>query len=767
MLHFLNPALAFGALLFAVPLIIHLLNRQRYRKRPWAAMEFLLAAYKKQRNRLRTENLLLLLLRCLIPIALAFAIARPTLRDSAMSSLLGGSCHHVIVVDGSYSMGLLAQGVPSPWERSKTLGSQLLERVEGKQGHKVSIAVSGVRPSWPVMDELSIPRARATLAALRGPLDASTDLLPVLRQTADFLERGSDPEYRIYLFTDLQRRAFGKLESARPKGPTPPEQPRAESRPGNDENLFADSARDLCDRIQKKAELVILDTAGALEAGTAEGNLQIAALTMGQAHAAAKVPFPIVATVKNRGAQKRSSQVTLEIDGAEPMRKTCTLDPGGETQVEFVVTLREVGPRRLRASLEPDPLPADNERFLVVHARDRLKVVLVEGSTEIEATLRESNLVRRILDPTLGSGTPDLTLYETTVIDALTFLANPAKIGTPDLVVLCNVERINESAGQALRDRLQAGSGLLLMLGSRCDAESYNLHLHQDGKGPLPLRLTSARGYPLNGEEYYGFTVPAPQHPLFADLTQDVYKDMFRLTPIYKFVGSEARDLPTTAEVLARVSDPERSVLAIANTYGAGKTLVFTSPIAGVPLRWNMLNDLWFAFPVVRQAAQWLCVPAVDPYNVAVGAPLSVVLTERPASVAIVLSERADSQKVLVGGDPQALPGGRFAMPPFHRTEFAGHYVADLELGSSGAARRQQVPFAVNVDPEEGELSWLSAEAVKDGLAVTKVLRGLPEEGKAVVASGSSELGPFLLYLVLFFVLGEAALARLVSQRRS
>ena len=41
---FLNPALALGALLFAVPLIIHLLNRQRFRRREWAAMEYLLRA---------------------------------------------------------------------------------------------------------------------------------------------------------------------------------------------------------------------------------------------------------------------------------------------------------------------------------------------------------------------------------------------------------------------------------------------------------------------------------------------------------------------------------------------------------------------------------------------------------------------------------------------------------------------------------------------------------------------------------------------------
>ena len=42
---FVHPALAFGALLAGVPLIIHLLNRQRHKPVPWAAMRFVLAAY--------------------------------------------------------------------------------------------------------------------------------------------------------------------------------------------------------------------------------------------------------------------------------------------------------------------------------------------------------------------------------------------------------------------------------------------------------------------------------------------------------------------------------------------------------------------------------------------------------------------------------------------------------------------------------------------------------------------------------------------------
>ena len=79
-MNFLHPGLLAGAALFAVPLIIHLLNRQRFKRRRWAAMEFLLAAYKKQRRRLRQENLLLLLLRCLIPILLALVLVPSVFR---------------------------------------------------------------------------------------------------------------------------------------------------------------------------------------------------------------------------------------------------------------------------------------------------------------------------------------------------------------------------------------------------------------------------------------------------------------------------------------------------------------------------------------------------------------------------------------------------------------------------------------------------------------------------------------------------------------
>ena len=44
----------------AIPVIIHLINRKRYKIVPWAAMQFLLAAQKQTRKCMRIEQLLLL-----------------------------------------------------------------------------------------------------------------------------------------------------------------------------------------------------------------------------------------------------------------------------------------------------------------------------------------------------------------------------------------------------------------------------------------------------------------------------------------------------------------------------------------------------------------------------------------------------------------------------------------------------------------------------------------------------------------------------------
>src|SRR2546426_8553264 len=68
---------AAGLLLASVPIIIHILNRRRFKIVNWAAMEFLLRAMRKNRRRLRFEQWLLLAVRCCVLLLLGIALARP------------------------------------------------------------------------------------------------------------------------------------------------------------------------------------------------------------------------------------------------------------------------------------------------------------------------------------------------------------------------------------------------------------------------------------------------------------------------------------------------------------------------------------------------------------------------------------------------------------------------------------------------------------------------------------------------------------------
>ena len=100
---FLNWLLALGALAFTVPLAIHLLFRNRFEIVDWGAMRFLESVIRINRRRMKLRNLLLLLVRCAIPILLAFCLARPVL--TGWKALPGNEpISMVLALDTSYSL---------------------------------------------------------------------------------------------------------------------------------------------------------------------------------------------------------------------------------------------------------------------------------------------------------------------------------------------------------------------------------------------------------------------------------------------------------------------------------------------------------------------------------------------------------------------------------------------------------------------------------------------------------------------------------------
>src|SRR6516164_2318780 len=98
---FANPLyMVAGGALVSAPIIIHLINRMRFKRIRWAAMEFLLKSQKRNRRRLIIEQMILLALRCLLVLLAGFLVAR-----YVMAKTTQAGTDHVLLLDDTASMG--------------------------------------------------------------------------------------------------------------------------------------------------------------------------------------------------------------------------------------------------------------------------------------------------------------------------------------------------------------------------------------------------------------------------------------------------------------------------------------------------------------------------------------------------------------------------------------------------------------------------------------------------------------------------------------
>ncbi len=757
---FLNPALLAGALLFAVPLLIHLLNRQRHKRRPWAAMEFLLRAYQKQRNRLRNENLLLLLLRCLIPILLALAIARPLWQDAMGLLTGGGTVHHVFVIDASYSMALRADGARTPFEQARRMVGRMLDRFEQNpnRNDKVTLVSAGVRPRFLVRGDLDVAAARAGWMHLQKPDDAANDLYQAMQQVSAALAEANDTNAQVYVFTDLQQRSFGGSI----------QEPGADAGPE-----LTDTLRDLVEELKERKGLQLhwIDcgpmSKGMLKANTGGtiDNVQITALELTDPAAVQKTASEIIATIKNVGTTTRSVEITLDIDGDQPMRKVLEVPPGGEGEADFQVTFRTPGKHRVRASLVNDTLPADDERFLTVDVRDRIRILLVDGKAAGDPLKSYSYIWEAMLDPDEHT----LPTFAVEVVDLVRLLGGQCTPKDYDVTVLADVERLNNRAAKAINEALLAGRGVLCQFGPQCEIQSFNLHLNASGDGPMPFRLLAPIGGAPGSSTVRSLSIVDKAHPLLHEFEEDVYREILAAIPLWRWHGVAADSMQDDAQTVLRMTDAEQTPLLVSRSFGEGQAVFLMSPIGSEydADRWNRLDDALVAFPLLFGIIKHLALPATDPFAKIVGSELSCSLPARPENIEVQRPERDGRPLAPIAEAARPLPGGRFALPPYTNTAFAGFYQFDMVLDREAGKEPLRLPFAVNVNADEGDLRYPSHAEVQAALGLERVLDALPTAAVAENQSDRSDFGPTLLLLTLLLVLGEAALARFVAVRRS
>jgi Mg-chelatase subunit ChlD len=212
---FVTPAFfVAGLALMGIPILIHILNRRRYKTVNWAAMEFLLRALKKNRRRLKFEQWLLLATRCLLLLLAAMALARPFgCAQQTIASVAGSrSGLHVLVIDNSYSMAYEADrpDARTHLDQAKRLAKETIDRMSA--GGEAIAIVTCARPAQALIAQPSYDLSAAKSAIDRIEQSAGGTDLPGALTLALQIGRDENTQPRKYLevFTDGTRSAFEK-----------------------------------------------------------------------------------------------------------------------------------------------------------------------------------------------------------------------------------------------------------------------------------------------------------------------------------------------------------------------------------------------------------------------------------------------------------------------------------------------------------------------------------------------------------------------------
>lgn len=176
----------------AVPLLLHLLRRRTGTRVEFPAVRYLLRAEKEHAREVRMRNIVLMLLRVAIVLAIAFAMARPI-------GLLPGIGHPptavVVLLDNSLSAS--AAGSDGP----------VLTKLTAAARAVLDASTSADAITLVTMDGEALSGTAATLgAALDGlrALDGAGDPVAALRRSRALLEASELPERRLVILTDGQ-----------------------------------------------------------------------------------------------------------------------------------------------------------------------------------------------------------------------------------------------------------------------------------------------------------------------------------------------------------------------------------------------------------------------------------------------------------------------------------------------------------------------------------------------------------------------------------
>jgi len=549
-MQFAAPVMLAGAAAISIPIVLHLFYRARYKPLPWAPMHFLRQAIEQTSRRLRFQEWLLLLLRCLVILLLALALARPGWSGYSASSR-SQAVDAVFLVDVSYSMGAM-DGEVSRLERARQAAQAVLDTLPPLSSIQI---VTFADRAWLLgpQQRSNWDQARQILKGLE-PTALSTDLLPGLEIAWEALQSGTAAAKELYIFTDLQRLGWERQ---------------------------VEMLRSKMEQLRQLGPVVLVQCAHPQRQPT---NVSIEAVQWVGVipHTRTRVPFTVL--LRNTGnVPVRGVKVFLEIDGLSVENDAVQVDqiePGQTYPVTLTGGLKEAGVRLVQAKVSGDELPGDNLHLTTLFVRDKVRVLLVDGTPNPDDPVQAGDhFVRTALNPT---GNPDYFI-ETESVSALE--VGPRHLDGKDVVYLLNapvrsaenpLRGLSQEFLEGLDRFVRRGGGLVIACGDQVDPGEYTKVLGPSGRDLLPLPL---QGYHITREEApYRLSAPSVATDSFlADFRKPGYAEALERLALFRMISVVEPKESGPGRVLIRDTDGRPYLLQRA--VGAGEVLLVTSSL--------------------------------------------------------------------------------------------------------------------------------------------------------------------------------------------
>ena len=543
-----------GVAAVSAPILIHLLNRSRFRLRPWAAMKFLLESLRKNRRRIQIEELILLLLRCLAVLLLALAVSRFQ-GCGSMGKIPGGQDVPqavVFLLDDSYSMGQRHGAGTLFTAATADLAKQIAGLGKADKPYVLLASRVGQKDAVLGGDSLADRVKKLPISDQRG------DLARSLAAAGQLLE-SVEGEKVLYVFSD-----FREIDLVGDK---------------------AAGVRDQFKRLERSGVRVVAMSF----AQEAKGNLAIERIELlGKENEAgiaiAGEPIRVAITVRNYG-EVEARNVRIELAGRlkseEAFREMTwpavvvkAIAPARSRRAETKIRCPQPGSALITAQLPSDELAADNVAHLAMDVRKSVQVLVVDGQHDPGNPRQgESYYLRFALDPNGdGSHGTQLDIASTDRINDVTF-------SDYDFVVLADVPEFAARL-PAIEDYVRRGGGLAIFTGERINFDFYNGPLHRKGAGLNPYRLGTRKG---TGSRRGPFVRLAARGLQTQDILRAFSGEASAVTTLIRFFAFTPADThvvpPREARhakppvILARFTDPNESPAVVTRSYGKGSVV--------------------------------------------------------------------------------------------------------------------------------------------------------------------------------------------------